>query len=56
MEALLTIQSHFNAAHRLAKDEISLDENKKIYGKCARIIGHGDNYFLDVTVRGEIDR
>ena len=55
MEALLTVQSHFNAAHRLAKDEISLTENKKIYGKCARINGHGHNYFLDVTVRGKIN-
>ena len=55
MEAFLTIQTHFNAAHRLAKDEISLDENKKIYGKCARVNGHGHNYFLDVTVRGKID-
>ena len=40
MEALLTVQTHFNAAHRLAKDEISLSENKKIYGKCARVNGH----------------
>ena len=55
MEALLTVQTHFNAAHRLAKDEISLSENKKIYGKCARVNGHGHNYFLDVTVRGDID-
>ena len=55
MEALLTVQTHFNAAHRLAKDEISLSENKKIYGKCARVNGHGHNYFLDVTVRGQID-
>ena len=55
MEAFLTVQSHFNAAHRLAKDEISLSENKKIYGKCARINGHGHNYFLDVTVRGQIN-
>jgi len=55
MEALLTVQTHFNAAHRLAKSEISLSENKKIYGKCARINGHGHNYFLDVTVRGKIN-
>jgi len=55
MEALLTVQTHFNAAHRLAKEEISLNENKRIYGKCARINGHGHNYFLDVTVRGKID-
>tara|TARA_B100000212_G_C27373317_1_gene533579 strand:+ start:1626 stop:2552 length:927 start_codon:yes stop_codon:yes gene_type:complete len=55
MEALLTVQTHFNAAHRLAKDDLPLSENKKIYGKCARINGHGHNYFLDVTVRGRID-
>ena len=56
MEALLTVQTHFAAAHRLAKEEISFDENKKIYGKCARVNGHGHNYILDVTVRGKIDQ
>ena len=30
-------------------------ENETIYGKCARPHGHGHNYFLEVTVRGEID-
>jgi len=55
MEALLTVQTHFAAAHRLAKEEISFDENKKIYGKCARVNGHGHNYLLEVTVRGNID-
>jgi len=29
MEAFLTVQTHFAAAHRLAKEEISFDENKK---------------------------
>ena len=56
MEALLTVQTHFAAAHRLAKEEITFEENKKIYGKCARVNGHGHNYILDVTVRGEIDK
>ena len=56
METLLTIQTHFAAAHRLAKEEISFDENKKIYGKCARVNGHGHNYILDITVRGKIDQ
>ena len=55
MEALLTVQTHFAAAHRLAKEEISFDENKKIYGKCARVNGHGHNYLVDITVKGEID-
>lgn len=56
MEAYLTVGTHFNAAHRLALDSLSLAENTEIYGKCARVNGHGHNYHLDVTVKGEIDR
>jgi 6-pyruvoyltetrahydropterin/6-carboxytetrahydropterin synthase len=55
MDAFLTIRSHFAAAHRLAKPELSQIENEEIYGKCARPHGHGHNYLLDVTVRGPID-
>ncbi|HAC64889.1 MAG TPA: 6-pyruvoyl tetrahydropterin synthase [Cyanothece sp. UBA12306] len=55
MEATLTIQTHFSAAHRLALPELSLEENTKIYGKCARIHGHGHNYHLEVSVTGDID-
>jgi len=55
MEAFLTIRTHFAAAHRLARPELSAEENDAIYGKCARPHGHGHNYLLDVTVRGTID-
>ncbi|MEB3266665.1 MAG: 6-carboxytetrahydropterin synthase [Cyanobacteriota bacterium] len=55
MEAFLSIRSHFAAAHRLARPELSQAENEAIYGKCARPHGHGHNYLLDVTVRGPID-
>ena len=55
MEAFLTIRTHFAAAHRLARPELSQTENEAIYGKCARPHGHGHNYLLDVTVRGPID-
>ncbi|MFN5220942.1 MAG: 6-carboxytetrahydropterin synthase [Cyanobacteriota bacterium] len=55
MEAFLTIRTHFAAAHRLAREELSQAENEAIYGKCARPHGHGHNYLLDVTVRGTID-
>ncbi|MEB3333869.1 MAG: 6-carboxytetrahydropterin synthase [Cyanobacteriota bacterium] len=54
MEAFLTIRTHFAAAHRLAREELSQTENEAIYGKCAREHGHGHNYFLEVTVRGTI--
>jgi 6-pyruvoyltetrahydropterin/6-carboxytetrahydropterin synthase len=55
MEAFLSIRTHFAAAHRLARPELSQGENEAIYGKCARPHGHGHNYLLDVTVRGPID-
>jgi 6-pyruvoyltetrahydropterin/6-carboxytetrahydropterin synthase len=55
MEAFLSIRTHFAAAHRLARPELSQAENEAIYGKCARPHGHGHNYLLDVTVRGTID-
>ena len=55
MEAFLSIRTHFAAAHRLARPELSQAENEVIYGKCARPHGHGHNYLLDVTVRGAIE-
>ena len=54
MEAYLTISTHFSAAHRLAHPDLSGEENAEIYGKCARPNGHGHNYHLEVTVKGEI--
>lgn len=55
MEAYLTISTHFSAAHRLALPHLTLEQNSEIYGKCARVNGHGHNYHLEVTVKGEID-
>ncbi len=55
MEAYLTISTHFSAAHQLALPHLSQAENNEIYGKCARPNGHGHNYHLEVTVKGEID-
>ncbi|MGK7944283.1 MAG: 6-pyruvoyl tetrahydropterin synthase family protein [Microcystaceae cyanobacterium] len=55
MEATLTVKTHFSAAHRLALPELTLEQNSEIYGKCARVNGHGHNYHLEVSVAGEID-
>ncbi|MBD1872937.1 6-carboxytetrahydropterin synthase [Nodosilinea sp. FACHB-131] len=55
MEAFLTVSTHFSAAHRLASPRLSYEENCEIYGKCARPHGHGHNYHLEVTVKGQID-
>ncbi len=55
MEAHLTVSTHFSAAHRLAHPDLSFEDNCEIYGKCARPNGHGHNYHLEVSVKGEID-
>ena len=43
----------FSAAHRLHSPSLSDAENFKIYDKCNNINGHGHDYKLEVTVRGE---
>ena len=55
MEAYLTVSAHFSAAHRLALPNLSDEENDRVYGKCARPNGHGHNYQVEVTVKGEVD-
>ncbi|MEM9219997.1 MAG: 6-carboxytetrahydropterin synthase [Cyanobacteria bacterium P01_F01_bin.150] len=55
MEAYLSISTHFSAAHRLALPTLTLEQNREIYGKCAHENGHGHNYHLEVTIKGEMD-
>ena len=49
----LTRKLYFSAAHRLHADGMSEEENRRIFGECARL--HGHNYVLDVTFSGEPD-
>lgn len=51
----LTRKYHFSAAHRLHSDHLSEEENIALFGKCNNPHGHGHNYYLDVTVKGEPD-
>jgi 6-pyruvoyltetrahydropterin/6-carboxytetrahydropterin synthase len=51
----LTRRTTFSAAHRLWSEALSEEENYAIYDKCANPNGHGHNYVLEVTVRGEPD-
>lgn len=39
----------FSAAHRLFKEELSAEENEKLFGKCSRL--HGHDYVMKVSVR-----
>ena len=45
----------FSAAHRYHSEQLSEEENRRVFGKCNRPHGHGHNYRLDVGVEGEID-
>ncbi|NWJ45026.1 MAG: 6-carboxytetrahydropterin synthase [Chloroflexi bacterium] len=51
----LTRRANFSSAHRLHSPELSAEENRIIFGKCNNPNGHGHNYTLEVTVRGEIN-
>ncbi|XP_044740398.1 6-pyruvoyl tetrahydrobiopterin synthase [Chrysoperla carnea] len=53
--AYLTRREHFSACHRLHSPFLDDDTNKEVYGKCNNPNGHGHNYDVYVTVRGEID-
>ncbi|GAB3938919.1 6-pyruvoyl trahydropterin synthase family protein [Larkinella terrae] len=46
-------KEHFNAAHRLFNPAWSDEKNKEVFGPCANINGHGHNFELIVTVKGE---
>lgn len=51
----LTNRVTFCASHRLHSRHLSEAENEKMFGKCNWPNGHGHNYVLKVTVRGEPD-
>lgn len=51
----LTRKCEFSASHYYHNPEFSPEENRRIFGKCNNPNGHGHNYTLEVTVKGEID-
>ena len=51
----VTSRYRFAAAHRLDTPALSVEENRKLYGKCNNPFGHGHDYILDVTVDGPVD-
>ena len=50
----ITRREHFNAAHRMYREEWSAEKNAEVFGKCANPNWHGHNYNLFVTVKGQI--
>ena len=51
----LTRKAEFSAAHFYWNDQLSPEENERVFGKCANRNGHGHNYTIEVTIAGEID-
>ena len=51
----VTRRLRFNAAHRVHNPALSHEENVRLFGKCNNPHGHGHNYTLEVSVRGEVD-
>ena len=51
----LTRKVEFSASHRYWMEALSPQENLDLFGKCSYPHGHGHNYLLEVTVKGEVD-
>jgi 6-pyruvoyltetrahydropterin/6-carboxytetrahydropterin synthase len=51
----LTRKAEFSASHYYHNDALSPEENQRLFGKCNNPHGHGHNYTLEVTVKGEVD-
>jgi len=52
---LMSRRAEFSASHFYYNPEWSEGENRRIFGKCANLNGHGHNYIIEVTVAGDID-
>jgi 6-pyruvoyltetrahydropterin/6-carboxytetrahydropterin synthase len=51
----LTRRYRFSSTHRLYSDELSEQDNRATFGKCANPYGHGHDYVLHVSVIGPLE-
>jgi len=51
----LTRRETFSACHRLHSTKLSDEENLEIFSKCNNLNGHGHNYTVEVTVKGQVN-
>ncbi len=49
----VTRKEHFNAAHKLHREDWTEEKNRAVFGKCANANWHGHNFDLFITVKGE---
>ena len=50
----LTAKYRFAASHRLNLQQLSPEENRRLFDKCNNPHGHGHDYTLEVTVEGPV--
>lgn len=48
----ITRREHFNAAHKLWREDWSDEKNADVFGKCSNKNWHGHNFNIFVTVKG----
>ena len=51
----LTRKAEFSASHYYHNPQFSAEENQRVFGKCNNPNGHGHNYTLEITVKGQVD-
>jgi len=50
---LITRRVEFSASHVCRNPRLSDEENRKLFGPAANPHGHGHNYVVEVSLRGE---
>ena len=51
----LTRKAEFSASHFYHNPAFTQAENQRLFGKCNNPNGHGHNYTLEVTVKGDVN-
>jgi len=51
----LSRRVEFSASHVYHNPAFTTEENRRVFGKCNNPNGHGHNYTLEVTVKGEVN-
>jgi len=55
LKIVLGRRYRFAASHRLHSEDLSPEENSRVYGKCNNPYGHGHNYVVEISVSGNVD-
>ena len=55
MTLRLTRRYYFAASHRLHSPALTDEQNRETFGKCNNPHGHGHDYEVELTVRGQAD-